>query len=220
MASSFLYRLAKRVFLLDVTHLLVSKRGAPFESGQFEFRELTSNDIVRYAKNPALDMDARMADRLDFGLDYCFGAFDQSELAGYCWFARQDVEPEHNQGDHPKTGVALSFECDTAFVYKAFTRPQWRGQKVFPRLLGYASRELHSHGIARLVSTTDWANRSAMRAFERSGFESVGKIWRVARLSSVTVGPAQAGSMGIQIGTAAKFTRREKRKELAIHTVA
>ena len=82
MASSLLYRALKRALLLDVTHLFISETDIPFESGQFEFRLLTRDDIVRYAQDPTTDLDVRMASRLDFGLDYCFAAFDQSELVG------------------------------------------------------------------------------------------------------------------------------------------
>ena len=220
MAPSLLYRAAKRALLLDVTHLLVSTKGIPFESGKFNFRALSSDEVIRYAENPALDLDAGMASRVDFGLDWCFGAFDQSELAGYCWVARQNIEPEHNRGDDPKTGFPMSFDTDIGFIYKAFTHPEWRGQKVFPRVLGYASQELGNRGIGRLVSTTEWTNGSAKRAFERSGFESVGKICRVARLFSLTLRPAIAGSMGFQMGPAAKFPPRMERSESAIHSFA
>jgi len=208
MASSILYRIAKRAFLLDVTQLLVTENRIPFDSGDFEFFRLSSDDIVRHAKDPVLDLDAGMATRLDCGLDYCFGVFDKSELAGYCWVAKQNIEPKHNQGSHPKTGVALSFGSGTGYVYKAFTHPHWRGQKVLSRLLGFAAQELERCGIERFITTTDWDNHSALRAFERSGFENIGKIWQVARLSSTTIGPAKADAMGIQIGTAATYTER------------
>ena len=209
MATSLLYRVAQRTLLLDVTHLLVSTKELPFAPGQFDFRELTSEDIIRLAENSSLELDASMASRLDFGLDHCFGAFDGEDLAGYCWIARQNIEPENNRGAHPQTGVAISFASDTAFIYKAFTHPQSRGQQVFSRVLGFAADELQRCGVVRFLSTTDWINHSALRAFERSGFESVGKVWQVARISSMTVGPAKARAMGIRIGSAAKFTRRE-----------
>jgi len=217
MASSFFYRLLQRTLLFDVSHLLLASTDIPFDSGKFTFRMLTSDDIVRYGEDSATDLDARMASRVDSGIDYCFGAFDQSELAGYCWVARQNIEPKHNQADHPKTGTALSFGKDTGYVYKAFTRPEWRGQKVFPRVLGFASCELNRLGIRRLISTTDWMNHSAIRAFERSGFEIVGKVWSFARLSSARLVSAKAASLGIQFGSAAKFTPREEQAETAVH---
>ena len=220
MASSILYRVAKRAFLLDVTQLLVAENAIPFDSGDFDFRQLTSDNIARHARDSVLDLDTGMAKRLDFGLDYCFGVFEQSELVGYCWIATKNIEPKHNQGHHPKTGVALSFDSDTGYVYKAFTHPQWRGQKVLPRLLGFASQELARYGIERFISTTDWDNYSALRAFDRSGFESIGNIWQVARLSSITIGPAKAVEFGIQIGTAATYTERNEQAESRIRTVA
>jgi len=173
-----IYRVAKRALLLDITHLLFTNRDIPFERGGFNFRELKSEDIVRLAEDASLDLDADMASRLDFDLDHCFGAFDGSELVGYCWVARQNIEPENNRGAHPKTGVAISFGTDTGFIYKAFTCPQWRGQRVLSRVLGFACEELRSQGVERFVSTTDWMNHSAIRAFERSGFENLGKIRR------------------------------------------
>ncbi len=207
---SLLYRLAKRVLLLDVTHLFFSSTATiPFEAGKFQFRKLQSSDIIRFAKDPKTDLDAGMAHRLDFGIDDCFAAFDGPTLVGYCWVARQNIEPNHNEGDHPATGVGVSFPDDTCFLYKAFTNPDWRGQQVFPRVMGYAAQQLGRRGILRVTSTTDWSNQPAIRAFERSGFESIGKIWRIGRVPSLTLCPAKASEFGIQTGSRAKCTSRK-----------
>lgn len=207
MANSLLYRLLRRVLRLDVSHLLVSERDIPFEAGRFEFRRLTSDDIVRYAKDPTKDLDATMASRLDFGLDFCFGAFDQSELVSYCWVALQNIEPEHNKGS--EAGTALAFDSDTAYVYKAFTCPQWRGQKIFPRVLGFAFHELSGIGAKRFVSTTGSENGSANRVFWRSGFRSIGKVWFCGWIPALKLKPAKVATMGIRIGSAAQFTHRK-----------
>lgn len=206
MATSLLYRVLRRALRLDVSHILVSMADIPFEAGRFEFRKLTSDDVVRFSEDPTKDLDANMASRLNFGLDYCFGAFDQSELAGYCWVALENIEPEHNKGS--EDGTALSFGSDTAYVYKAYTCADWRGQKLLSRVLGFAFRELSSTGVTRFISTTDWANKSANHAFFRIGFESIGKVWLSGRLPALSIKPAKAAAMGIQIGSSAEFTRR------------
>ena len=214
-----LYRLAKRVLLLDVTHLFVSSGTIPFEAGKFQFRRLQSDDIIWLAQDPDANMDAEMAQRLDCGIDDCFAAFDGPDLVGYCWVARQNIEPHHNVGDHPANGVGISFPDDTAFIYKAFTNANWRGQQVFPRVLGYAAQELGRQGIVRFVSTTDWTNPPAIRAFERSGFASIGKIWRIGRIS-LTMSPAKAGMYGIRTGSEATCTSRKIVAEAPVHALA
>ena len=170
-----IYRIAKRLFILDVNRLLVAEQ-IPFTAGEFEYRAIDRAEHIALSKDESLGLDIEMASRLEQGLDYCFVAFQQDRVAGYCWVALQNIEAEHNRGDHPLTGVAMSFPANTAFIYKAFTNPEFRGQSVFPRLLGFSARHLKSREINVFVSTTDWTNAAALRAFVKSGFDDVGPV--------------------------------------------
>ena len=206
--ASQLYRLAKRGLRLDITHLLYTRKRIAYVPDELECRWLSPLDVHRLGQHGNHQLEIDMARRLESGLDYCAAAFLLGTLAGYCWLALDSIESAHNRGDHPQTGVAISFTASTAFVYKAFTVPSFRGKKVFHRLLGFASRQLHSRGVEAFVSTTDWQNHSAIRAFGRCGFRSLGRIYRIGLTPGITFAPACARSYGIRIGRQAKVALR------------
>ena len=203
---AFLYRFAQRLIVLDITRLLVlevSNRNRVEPNQPIECRRLSRDEVLKSSQNPELQIDKELADRLVTGLDHCIGAVDRGQVVGYLWVAQQGIEAEHNVGNHPLTGVAVSFGRKTGFVYKAYALPSHRGLGIFPALLSHAAGSLGTQeGIHRLVSTTDWTNDSAFRAFQRSGFRSMGLIWRaVVGGVPITVGPSVRRQFGIELGS-------------------
>jgi hypothetical protein len=110
-----------RVRLLELTRMTrESARDARFES-----RFLTPAEIRAFAADPANDLSARAAERAEHG-HLCFAALLDGRLAAYSWYAIGSVEPQHS------AGVALAFPADTAYAYKAYTRPEHRGLHLRP----------------------------------------------------------------------------------------
>jgi hypothetical protein len=107
-----------RLFLLKIEQLGEATASPP----HLECRFLSAQEVRALAQNPANDLDATMADRIDCTNNLCFGILYQGKLVAYGWYAFDSIEAEHNRD------VAMSFPADVAYMYKAFTLPPFRGQ--------------------------------------------------------------------------------------------
>lgn len=206
------YRLAQRVIVLDVTRLLCLDRSSARLPETLHygstFRFLTAADIRHFAADRENDLDLSFAARIQGGLDLCYAVIVDERLASYIWLALGSIEAAQNRGSHPRSGVAVTFPEDMAFVYKAYTRPEYRGQRLYPICMGQSLEELSSRGIKRLLATTDWTNKAALRSCQRIGFRDLGPLWRfgVGRMM-FTRGPAAARQLGIDFDQQAIIRR-------------
>lgn len=178
-AKGLAYRLAQRLCKLQIGHVLslhlgeVSSAGSP--PAGLEYRWLTADDVRVCAADPANDLEASLAPRLENGHDYCFAAFDGPLLVNYSWYALDSIEPEHS------LGVGLTFPPDTVYLYKAFTRPNYRGRGVHPAALRHATPFLAQRGISRLLALVEYASWPSLRSHEKLGCRHVGRFVKIGR---------------------------------------
>ena len=198
------YKLMQRLMVLDVTRLLWLDGTDPVEEHPVakgcSIRFLSNQAVAQYSTEPECEFGASSLTRIASGRHFCCAAEDSKGLAAYLWLALESIEAEENRGKHPSSGVAISFHTDMAFVYQAFTRPDMRGQGLFPACMSTARAELQHSGIDRLLSTTDWTNGSALKSFRRIGFQELGLIWRFGYPQKMlTISPPAAKSLKINI---------------------
>ena len=208
------YRMAQRLAVVDVTNLMLLDLATiktPVDSERVVYRPLSHDEVIAYAvRDPALDLEPSMAQRIQGNLDVCFGAIVGDRLVGYSWLALNSIEAIHNSAGTEQSGVAISFPPNTIFSYKAFVLPTFRGRGLYGKLVEAAGYWAYAHrGVKHHLSTTDWTNFAAKRGCERQGRRRIGRIWRVAVAGrSLTFAPRAAAAYGIQIGHRADVTRR------------
>lgn len=210
--SRALYRAAQRLVACDISRLMLLDRShllAPDVERRFTFRLLDAGDVERLAVDPVNELSVDLAERMHAGRDLCYAAFSQERLGAYIWLALGSIEAEHNRGRSPQSGVAISFPSDAAFVYKAFTRPEARGHRLYPAILAGALDVLESRGVARLITTADWTNQAALNSCSRIGFQDLGAIVRFAcGPAACTFKPGCAQRLGIRVGRTARVDSR------------
>ncbi len=211
-ALSLLYRAAQRVFVCDISQLMLLDRvqlRAPAVEPQFTFRLLNAGEVARLAADRENELPVVFAERIQSGRDLCHAAFSGEHLAAYVWLAAQSIEAEHNSGRNRRSGVAVSFPADTVFVYKAFTRPEFRGHGLYSALLERSLHVLEARGVSRLVTTAEWNNHAALHVCRRLGFESLGTILRFAcGPLAFTIKPPLARQLNIRLGRSARVEAR------------
>ena len=172
----------------------------------FEFRFLTADQIRHFAKDPALDLSDEMAERIDAGRDFCFAALEGDCLAAYGWYALECIEPEHN------CNVAMSYSEQTAYMYKGFTHPDYRGLRLHGQGMGLALKRLVDRGVTSLVSTVDWTNQPSLRSCDRLGYERLGNIIAFgSRGQYILRTPSKARRKGVHFGRHVKREAEVKR---------
>ena len=206
-------RLLQRVILLDITHVMVADaEAAKAPHGQNlldECRLLSAEEVRRFAADASNDIDPDLAQRLELGYDFCVGGITDGRLAGYCWLALDSVEAEHNRSnENPASGVAYSYPRDSAFRYKGFTHPDFRGRRVYQQLALAASREMAKRGVRYIVSTAECVNYSALKSSYRCGYDHIGYTMLVGFGNRSWVWASDLSERGIKIGRKAEVLHR------------
>jgi GNAT superfamily N-acetyltransferase len=193
------YRAARRVCGLEIGHVLslelADLPSTLSPSVGFEYRGLTADDVRMLAADPANDLAASLATRLENGVNYCFAVFDGPRLASYSWYALDSIEPEHS------LDTGLSFPKNTVYLYKAYTHPDYRGQRVHHITLHHAVRFFAQRGISRLITLVEYGNWASLLSHERFGCRRAGRIVKFGcqplRVESY---PRLAETWGIRFG--------------------
>lgn len=178
-AKGFVYRVARRLCRLRIVHVLSMElaeltppRSLPKE---FEYRWLKADDIRAHAADPANDLDSSLAERLEKENNYCFAAFDGSQLANYSWYAPDSIEPEHS------FDAGLTYPPNTLYLYKAYTHPRYRGRRVHQSAVSRAAQFFAERGVSRLIALVEYANWASLTSHERLGCRNVGWILTAGR---------------------------------------
>ena len=187
----FAYRAARRLFELKVADFLALDLGRMSETlpekSKFEFRFLSPGEIRVLAVDPANDLDVSIAERLEQGRNFCVGAFDGLRLVNYSWYALGHVEPEHSFGS------GFSLPSDAVYMHKAFTLPEYRGQRVHQATIHRAVRTFAKMGIRQLIAIVEFGNWISLRSHQRMGCRRIGRIWMLGHKLV-----AQQGDIGVK----------------------
>ncbi|MFM7273024.1 MAG: GNAT family N-acetyltransferase, partial [Gammaproteobacteria bacterium] len=110
------------------------------------------------------------------GGQHCIGVFTGETLAAYMW-----ADPF--ECNHPPNRAPLS--AGEAYLYEAYSLPEFRGRDVAPFMRRSAYDLLRSLGFSRFYSITDYFNASAARFKQKLGarpiclylYLKLGKRW-------------------------------------------
>lgn len=204
---SVAYRMAQRLLVLDVEHLLLLESPSPARSStkltDVRVKSLTPEEVKRFAADPESDLDVAMLERILLENNYCFAALHAGELAGYAWFALDSIPPEHNRGGHPATGVGLNYPQHMAYMYKGYVRPNYRGNNLYGLIISEALAQLADVGVTQLLSNVECTNFAAQKSCFDVGYRSLGYVWRIGYpWKMMTIPPSSACQLGISFPAA------------------
>jgi hypothetical protein len=171
----------------------------------FEFRFLGPVEIAGFV-SPANELTDEHVERAARGQDLCFAALHGDKLAAYGWYALGSIEGEHCDG------VNLSFPADVAYMYKGFTHPDFRGQRLHGYAMRLALEKLAvEQGITHLVSTVGWTNWPSLKSCDRLGYERLGRMvtygWEPLSRERY---PSAAQARGVRFGRDADLSNRRQ----------
>ena len=176
-----------RVRVLDLERMPARVEEAP----GYAFRFLSAGEVARHAEDPANDLAPEFARRLEDGGHLCFAALRGETLASYTWYAVGTVDPADS------SGVPMQFPADSVYAYKAYTRPELRGQHLQGRLKQPVVDALLDRGISRRIALVEWINEASLRTADRSGYRDVGWLVTLGRgprpLGIASPGPRREG---------------------------
>ena len=157
------------------TRALVDYSDAPFEEDGFSYRSLTNADLTLASSDPALDLSPEFLTRAWSHGDLCCGAFHGDKLVSYAW--RSGVEAEHVPG----LKVVVANNC--RYGYKAFTRPEYRGRGIYPRITRLEDQECIRRGKTTVVAFSASHNYASHELDKKLGNRTIGLAgyWKIGK---------------------------------------
>jgi ribosomal protein S18 acetylase RimI-like enzyme len=135
---------------------------------------LTEAQLRAYAADPATEMSDAFLDGALAKGDQCYAILDAGKLAAYGWYATTPTPvgaPE----------LQLHFREDYVYMYKGFTDPRYRGQRLHAIGMTRALREYRRRGLRGIVSYVESTNFDSLKSCFRMGYKVFGSIY-LARL--------------------------------------
>lgn len=133
-------------------------------------RLATAADLVAMSEEPLWDMaelGAADVEALLASGHRCVLNLVDDRIAGYAW-----MNP--NRIVVPKLRLALAPDRSTAHVYKGFTHPEFRGQRIgCDRFAHWFAELTQAHGV-RVIVDFAFDNRATLARAERSGLRCIG----------------------------------------------
>ena len=134
----------------------------------YEYRFLTEMELREYAKDLSNHLDIKFIEDALAKEDKCYGIIDQETLAAYSWYS--------NNNTNFNDDLVLYFNKQWVYMYKAYTKPSYRGQRLHAIGMGKALEEFSMKGAIGLISCIETNNFRALRSVHRLGCCNFGKI--------------------------------------------
>lgn len=112
--------------------------------------------------------------------DRCLVQWDGTRLAGYTWASASPLVSLTE-------GVHLNLPDDTAYIYKAYTSPDYRGRGSQTLRSLELLRLLRPEGKRRLFAYVERDNFDSLKAMRRTGYHRVGTLTVVRRRGLVRI---------------------------------
>ncbi len=109
------------------------------------------------------------ARRLDRGDSLMLGEC-AGEVVFYSWMMCGQMEVD--------VGTTVPIVPGTAYIYKMFTVPRFRGRHISSAFYAHIRPLLESGGCNRLVCRIAPSNTPSIRAHQRTGFQPKGQLWK------------------------------------------
>jgi ribosomal protein S18 acetylase RimI-like enzyme len=153
-------------------------------------RLLTRAEIERASTNASLDLPADFVASSESA--QCYGIVVNGDVRCYAWTSTEPVRAV--------PGTVVRMAHNSAYVYKAFTDPAFRGQGLLRECLSAVEQRAVSDGSSEMSALVEIHNRSSLRGFRNAGFTRCGLVFVLKR-------PWLVSRVGCQCATPCTWTR-------------
>ncbi|HEX5092476.1 MAG TPA: GNAT family N-acetyltransferase, partial [Burkholderiales bacterium] len=132
-------------------------------------RLLDEAELREFARDPASELSAEFLDQALARGDQCYAIVDGGRLAAYGWYAF---------GPTPlgPPGVTVQFRRGWVYMYKGFTDPAYRGQRLHAIGMTRALEHYREKGLAGIVSYVESSNFDSLKSCFRMGYSAFGTV--------------------------------------------
>jgi hypothetical protein len=127
--------------------------------------------LLALSENPEYEMEKDFLDEAFGKGDSCFAIFDGDRLASYGWYSTKPTKVNED--------LELQFDGRYVYMYKGFTHPNYRGQRLHAIGMTMALDHFLNRGYKGLVSWVEANNIKSLRSCYRMGYRDFGEIYVV-----------------------------------------
>jgi L-amino acid N-acyltransferase YncA len=138
---------------------------------QCSARLLTRAEIERASMNASLDLPPEFVASSHAAT--CYGIVADEEVRGYVWTISEPVRAVR--------GTVVAMSRGSAYVFKAFTDPAFRGRGLLRESLKAVEQSAVNDGRTEMSALVEFFNRSSLRAFSNAGFTRCGLVFVLRR---------------------------------------
>jgi len=145
-------------------------------SSKYQAGFLDTETVWRYAGQPEYDLPESFLRRALGVNDECFAIRDGDTLAAYGWYS--------SSANHFSDDLTLHFSPRWVYMYRGFTHPGYRGQRLHAVGMTMALDAYKARGFEGLVSCVEARNTASLKSVYRMGYHDFGTIYglRLGRL--------------------------------------
>ena len=160
---AMLLKVLKGIVIEQVDHSFLEPD--PKYAGSF----LSEARLREFAREPGTQLsDAFLDEALAKG-DGCYGFLAGNVLAAYGWYSNKPTALDFD-------GLRLQFDDRYIYMYKGFTAPEHRGQRLHAIGMTRALQSYLERGYRGIVSYVEWNNFASLKSCYRMGYRDVGNI--------------------------------------------
>ncbi len=170
------------VFFRILTCLVTTAVDTKFLSGEPRYTGgfLDADELERYAGDDRCELPRDFVHRALARGDECYAVRDGDVLAGYGWYSNRPTAV-FDSPDKGGEDLRLHFSHRYTYMYKGYTHPDYRGQRLHAIGMTRALDAYRRRGFEGLVSCVESDNYASLKSCYRMGYKDFGRI-RVAKL--------------------------------------
>jgi len=135
---------------------------------------LSETQIRQFALNPENEMSETFVEEALSRGDQCFAICVGAALAAYGWYSFRPTPIGLSD-------LYLRFGPSWVYMYKGYTHPRYRGERLHAIGMSMALQHYVSNGFRGLVSYVESTNFDSLRSVFRMGYQCFGSVY-IARL--------------------------------------
>lgn len=198
----FVYRVTRALKGVDVTKLLHLPAGneiEAFDRVDYEIRSVGGQEFQSLLRAERIASQAGEAEQIYDRRRALVAAFHGDRVISFAWLVRESIEGIDNFSRAVHLGTSINMPDGTAFVYNAWTDPEYRGRRLMSAILAWATRH-RVCGACSLLTTVDWTNEKSIQAFRHLGMREVGLICRLGwGKAQISIAPVAARRQGFRV---------------------
>ncbi|HHL71866.1 MAG TPA: GNAT family N-acetyltransferase [Bacteroidetes bacterium] len=166
LANKVAYLKILRGMTLETSHIAMPFSAVPAD---YQARMLPAEKMQPWSERPEYNLSQSFLELAGSKGDRCLAIFHGEQLAAYGWYSDQPTR--FSKRYH------LTFDNRWMYMYRGYTHPDFRGQRLHAHGMAEAARQFTDAGYLGLISYVEANNFASLRSCQRLGYRTFGSIY-------------------------------------------